>query len=88
MDAKGAVLRNQYGGLYQEGKAFTASEWSQIMDIYCSTRQIHGKCTVRTLAKKAKVSKHSAQKCIKLFERGMSTMPVKNAGITGVVLDR
>ena len=80
MDAKGAVLRNQYGGLYQEGKAFTATEWTRIMDIYCSTRQIHGKCTVRTLAKKAKVSKHSAQKCIKLFERGMSTMPVKKRG--------
>ena len=46
MDAKGAVLRNQYGGLYQEGKAFTATEWTRIMDIYCSTRQIHGKCTV------------------------------------------
>lgn len=34
MNEKGAVLRNQYGGLYQEGKAFTASEWCAILDIY------------------------------------------------------
>ena len=80
MSSTNTVLRNQYGGLYQEGKAFTASEWHAILDKYLTTCQIYGKCSVRTLAKKAKVSKHSAHKCIKMFEEGMNSMPVKKRG--------
>ena len=80
MSNKKTVLQNQYGGLYQEGKAFNASQWCTILDKYLTTRQIYGKCSVRTLAKKAKVSKDSAHKCIKMFEKGMSTMPEKKRG--------
>ena len=80
MSTTGTVLHNQYGGLYQEGVAFTATEWCSIINIYYSTCQIFGKCSVRTLAKKAKVSKAAAHKCIKMCERGMTTMPVKKRG--------
>ena len=80
MSNKKTVLQNQYGGLYQEGKAFNASQWCAILDKYLTTRNIYGKCSVCTLAKKAKVSNDSAHKCIKMFEKGMSTMPEKKRG--------
>ena len=66
--------------MYEIDKAFAASEWRAILEKYLSTCQIYGKCSVRTLVKKAKVSKHSVHKFIKIFEEGMSSMLVKKRG--------
>ena len=80
MSSLPTVLPNKYGGYYEEGKSFTASRWSEILRIYWTTWQNYGKCSVRTLAKEAKCSKSSAQKCIIMCQRGMTTMPCKKRG--------
>ena len=74
------VLPNQYGGYYEVGKSFNDSKWYNILSVYITTCQNSGNCSIRTLAKKAKCSKDSAHKCIKMFRRGMSRMPCKKRG--------
>ena len=58
------VVPNTYGSPYSLGKAFSPDRWMRAIDTYTTIIKKTGKCSARTLAKGAKISRGSASKAI------------------------
>ena len=80
------VLPNEYNGHYSLGKSFSSEKWYHIVDTYMAIISKHGKCSARTLAKSAKISRPSAQKAVTYYLLTSTIPPTrkKGHGRTGV----
>ena len=69
------VVPNMYGCHYSCGKAFSPDRWMGVIDTYTTIIKETGKCSARTLAKGAKISRGSASKAIEYHRLG--TVPTE-----------
>ena len=80
MPVVSTVLQNANGGYYDHGKPFTESKWASISNMYELELEAHGKCSIRRLAMRSKVSNYSARKVIDYYESGIIIPPRNCAG--------
>ena len=64
------LKRNDNGGLYSDGVGFDESKWAEIQCLYAQEIRQNGTCTIKALAKEAKVGYSSARKAIKAYHDG------------------
>ena len=62
---------NEYGGLYEIGRARSQAQWISIVISYKKIMSEDGKCSVRRLAKYCTISRQSARKAIDYYEIGV-----------------
>ena len=58
------VLKNNHGGFYMNGVAFSESKWLDIINVYSQIIEKEDKCTQKRLAFECKISFNSAKKSI------------------------
>ena len=58
------VQKNNQGGYFEHGRAFSRSKWTEIITSYQAEIDLVGKCTINRLTVIAKIGKHSAEKAI------------------------
>ena len=71
------LQRNDNGGLYSDGVGFDESKWAEIQYLYAKEIPQNGTCTIKALAKEAKVGYSSARKAIKAYHDGEQNLPIK-----------
>jgi len=79
--ARNAIIgMNEYGGLYELGRARTKAQWVCIIISYEKIICEDGSCSVRRLAKFSKISRQSASKAIDYYEIGVIVPPTLPQG--------
>ena len=66
---------NTNGGFYSNGRRFDDLKWAEIMSVVDALKLQNNKCTVRQLAKEAKVSRGMAHKAIQYHNEGLRHPP-------------
>ena len=74
------VIPNKYGANYTYGKPFPPERWVKIIQLYKATIHNDGRCSARSLAKKAKISRQSAKKAIDAYVTNGSIPKPKMCG--------
>ena len=64
------VQKNNQGGYFEHGRAFSRSKWTEIITSYQAEIDLAGKCTIDRLSVIAKIGKHSAEKAIEYHTLG------------------
>jgi len=82
------LSRNENGGFYISGAEFGKAKWVEIIAIYFDAineaTNSECSCSIRDLARKAKISNHSAAKAIAYHEAGYISRIRKGNGRNGV----
>ena len=81
---------NEYGGVYEHGRAWTKAHWVSIIIRYEKIVREHGSCTIRHLAQSCGISRQSSHKAIDYYKIGVIVPPILPQGVwasrSGVLL--
>ena len=80
MNDSPSLLVNCNGGVYEDGRAFTKTKWIEIIMVYEKIMRTKGRCTVRMLARGARISKYSASKAMIYYDIGVIVPPLMPQG--------
>ena len=74
------ICVNEYGGVYENGSAFSKAKWVFIIIMYERIVREDGSCTVRRLARSCGISRQSSHKAIDYYKIGIIVPPIRQQG--------